>query len=77
MGVAIKDAFQYKDGRLYADMRRINRFVMTDFGIPGDNIAVYTPCTCCNGEYFFSHRRQKVQRGTMAGVIKCSITPEV
>ncbi len=77
IGGAVKDAFHYKDGKLFADMRFINRFVIQESGIPGENIAVYVPCTSCNGEYFFSHRRQKAQRGTMAGVIKCSITPEV
>lgn len=64
-------AFERRDGRLYADMRRINRILLERAGIPPDNIAVFRPCTCCNPDLFFSYRRQKTQRGTHAAVIKC------
>lgn len=70
-GDILKPAFSQKGASLYADMREVNRILMTKSGVPDKNIAIYTPCTCCNPAHFFSHRRQKSQRGTMAAVIVC------
>lgn len=70
-GTELKPAFKKTGGSLRADMRLINRILLEKVGIPSENITVYQPCTCCNAEYFFSYRRQKTQRGTMAAVIKC------
>ncbi len=67
----LESAFERRGGKLYADMRRINRILLERAGIPSENIAVFAPCTCCNPDLFFSYRRQKTQRGTHAAVIKC------
>lgn len=73
-GAELECAFERRADGLYADMRTINRLLLQRAGIPAENIAIYTPCTCCNPETFFSYRRQKTQRGTLAAVIKCKRT---
>jgi len=70
-GNEVSHAFSLCGKSLYADMREINRIILIRCGIPDKNISVYTPCTCCNENHFFSYRRQKSQRGTLAAVIKC------
>ena len=72
-GTVINEAFEIRQNKLFADMRKINRAVMLRCGIPNDNIAVYEPCTCCTPEHFYSYRRQKNNRGTMVAVIKCNL----
>ena len=68
-GASLEPSFRRTDDGIFADMRLINRILLERCGIPGENISVYTPCTCCTPEHFFSHRRQKEQRGTMSAVI--------
>ncbi|MBQ9940785.1 MAG: peptidoglycan editing factor PgeF [Clostridia bacterium] len=69
-GKELSCAFEEKKDGIYADMRFINRYLLVKSGVPEENIAIYTPCTCCNPSSFFSYRRQKEQRGTMSAVIK-------
>lgn len=64
-------AFKKTSDGWYADMTLVNRILLTESGVPAENIAVFPLCTCCNPRFFFSYRRQKTQRGTMAAVIKC------
>lgn len=42
-------------GRL--DLRAANRVVLLQMGVRGDKIATIGPCTACNPQRFFSHRR--------------------
>lgn len=70
-GEILEPAFSRQNGCIHADMQEINRILMVQSGLPKENIAVFTPCTCCNATHFFSHRRQNLQRGTMAAVIVC------
>jgi len=68
-GTLLEAAFRYTTDGLYADMRTINRILLERCGVKRENISIYTPCTCCTPEHFFSYRRQKDQRGTMSAVI--------
>lgn len=68
-GEVLRSAFRQTQDGLSADMRMINRILLEQCGVPQKNISIYTPCTCCTPEHFFSYRRQKEQRGTMSAVI--------
>ncbi len=51
------------------DLNLANETILRDAGIPAGNIAVMRLCTKCNGEHFFSHRRQGAIRGTLSAMI--------
>lgn len=58
-----------KDGRIYADLKRLNFLVLKESGLNEGNIEVSTLCTCCDPDEFFSHRYHKDKRGTMCAMI--------
>lgn len=58
-----------RDGKLFADLTGMNVRILTDAGIPRENIDVCTLCTCCHPEMFYSHRYTGGKRGTMCSVI--------
>ncbi|MGM9682407.1 MAG: peptidoglycan editing factor PgeF [Eubacteriales bacterium] len=53
-----------------ADIVSLNRDIITDCGVPCDNIDVSSPCTCCNPSLFYSHRYSHGMRGSMLSVIE-------
>lgn len=50
--------------RPHIDLKAINRELMLDFGVLPENIEVSEECTKTNSEYFFSHRRSGLNRGS-------------
>ena len=58
-----------KDGAYHADIRAMNKYVLQSAGLKDENIYVCDECTCCDGEKYYSHRRQKGHRGSMMNVI--------
>ena len=58
-----------KDGVYHADIKAMNKYVLLSAGLKEENIRVCPDCTCCDGEKYYSHRRQKGHRGTMMNVI--------
>lgn len=58
-----------ENGTLYADLKGMNIEILKSCGVPLENIDVCSYCTCCNGELFYSHRRQKGKRGAMMNLI--------
>lgn len=58
-----------KDGVYHADISAMNRAVLLSAGLKDENICVCGECTCCDGEKYYSHRRQKGHRGSMMNVI--------
>ena len=57
------------NGKYFCDLAGINEKLLTHCGVPQENIDVVDACTCCNSEYFFSHRYSGGLRGTMLNVI--------
>lgn len=73
VGAYGKRAFSYfapteKHGKFMGDLPAFTRDLMISQGILPQNVSQYPCCTCCDSR-FFSHRRQKGQRGTMAALI--------
>lgn len=56
-------------GKYQLDLWRANEIVLTEAGIPGDQIQVTDLCTCHNGEYLFSHRASQGKRGNLGAFL--------
>ena len=52
-------------GKYQLDLWECNRRVMTEAGIPDENISVTNICTCCNPDKLFSHRASHGKRGNL------------
>lgn len=57
------------DGRLFASLKGMNSAILCEAGVLPEHIDVCERCTCCDGELFYSHRRQAGQRGAHLNVI--------
>lgn len=51
------------------DLWTANRLILENAGILSKNICVTDLCTCCNSQYFHSHRATGGNRGNLAAVI--------
>ena len=56
-------------GKYMLDLKEVNRQILIHSGIPAENIDTADLCTCCNADYFHSHRATKGKRGTLALMI--------
>lgn len=54
---------------IYANLSLINKTLLSNFGVPEENIDLSGICTCCHGTEFFSHRQSKGFSGTFPSVI--------
>lgn len=59
-----------RDGRLYADLKAINREYLVACGVESRNIDLCGECTYCLGDKYYSHRRMRGERGTMLSIIR-------
>ncbi len=58
------------DGALHADLTGMNLEILSEAGVPGENIDVSADCTACAPEIYHSHRRTAGRRGAMgAGIV--------
>ena len=57
------------NGKLYANLKGMNLEILTASGVPEGNIDICAYCTCCNPEFFYSHRGQKGVRGALMNII--------
>ena len=56
-------------GKYQLDLWRANEIVLTDAGIPPEQIQVTDICTCHNSEYLFSHRASQGRRGNLGAFL--------
>ena len=45
-------------GRIHLNLRKLNRALLVDAGVPDQQISSVGPCTACTPNEFFSHRRE-------------------
>lgn len=57
------------DGKYMLDLEDVNREMISDCGVPKENISVSEICTRCENKRFFSHRGQGGTSGTLGGII--------
>ncbi|MDR1913462.1 MAG: peptidoglycan editing factor PgeF, partial [Clostridiales bacterium] len=55
------------------DLWRINESMLIEAGLKPENIDCAPLCTCCNSDLYFSHRRDKDARGSMASIISLGV----
>lgn len=56
-------------GKYQLDLWRANEIVLTEAGIPAEQIQVTDLCTCHNSAYLFSHRASHGKRGNMGAFL--------
>lgn len=59
-------------GKYQLDLWRANEIVLTEAGVPTENIQVTDLCTCHNDRYLFSHRASRGQRGNLGAFLGLS-----
>jgi len=57
------------NGKYLLDLPKLNRLVMTENGVPLENIISSDWCTSCHTDLFFSHRKEGGKTGRMASFI--------
>ncbi len=58
-----------KDGKYFAHVAKMNLWQLKNAGIPEENIDLFSLCTSCEEELFYSHRKSRGLRGTMLSVV--------
>lgn len=66
---AEKYIFQKENVKYFVDIKGINKEILKSVGIDENNIEISNICTMCSSDIFFSHRKMKLERGTMAAAI--------
>lgn len=56
-------------GKYQLDLWRANEIVLTEAGIPAEQIQVTDLCTCHNSDYLFSHRASHGKRGNLGAFL--------
>lgn len=62
-------ALAERDGKTFISLQNALLIQLSDAGIPEDNISLANMCTHCNGDLFYSHRRDKGKTGAMGSFI--------
>lgn len=57
------------NGKYQLDLWRANEIILTEAGIPEEQIQVTDLCTCHNSEYLFSHRASMGKRGNLGAFL--------
>ena len=61
--------FAKENGKFWLDLRETNKQILLKAGLKEENICVSDLCTCCNSNYFHSHRATAGSRGNLAAII--------
>lgn len=57
------------NGKYQLDLWRANEIVLTEAGVPAEQIQVTDLCTCHNSDYLFSHRASHGKRGNLGAFL--------
>jgi purine-nucleoside/S-methyl-5'-thioadenosine phosphorylase / adenosine deaminase len=68
-GPLAKASIELRDGKSFVDLRRLNRSILEDTGVPSDQIHQLGPCTSCAQDEFFSYRRDGIPTGRQISFI--------
>ena len=58
-----------REGKIFLDLRRLNRAILEKAGVPSHKIYRGGPCTSCAPDEFFSYRREKKATGRQLSFI--------
>lgn len=57
------------EGKYQLDLWLANKYIMSEAGIPDENITISGICTCCNSSLLYSHRASGGKRGNLAAFL--------
>jgi polyphenol oxidase len=60
---------EHREGKIFLDLRRLNRLTLKQAGVPSRQIFKVGPCTSCASEDFFSYRREHKETGRQISFI--------
>ncbi len=58
-----------KNGHYQLDLWKTNERILQDAGVPAEQIAVTSVCTCCNPDLLYSHRASHGMRGNLGAFL--------
>ena len=58
-----------ENGKYQLDLWAANQVILTEAGVPAEQIVTAGLCTCCNSDWLFSHRATHGKRGVMAAFL--------
>ena len=58
-----------KNGKSFVNLRRLNRDILRESGVPGKQLFEIGPCTACSPADFFSYRREQSETGRQISVV--------
>jgi len=58
-----------ENGKYHVSLQGLNVLTLKEYGIPDENITLSDECTCCKSDVYWSHRKTRGIRGTMAAII--------
>ena len=61
--------YRKENGKYQLNLWAANEIVLTEAGVPREQIAITNVCTCCNGDKLFSHRASQGKRGNLAAFL--------
>ena len=68
-GKIAEPCVENRAGKTYLDLRRLNRALLEQAGVPSRQIFEIGPCTSCSPDQFFSYRREKKETGRQISFI--------
>jgi polyphenol oxidase len=68
-GSLAKASIELRDGKSFVDLRRLNRSILEDAGVPSEQIYQVGSCTSCAKDDFFSYRRDGIPTGRQISFI--------
>jgi YfiH family protein len=68
-GKLVEDCVKKSAVASHLDLRRFNRAMLAQAGLPAERVFELGPCTCCAANEFFSYRRERKETGRQMSVI--------
>jgi purine-nucleoside/S-methyl-5'-thioadenosine phosphorylase / adenosine deaminase len=68
-GRMAESAVEFREGKIFLDLRRLNRAIIEQAGVPTTKIFSIGPCTSCTPDEFFSYRRERKETGRQISFI--------
>ena len=61
--------YRKEDGKYQLNLHKACEITLLEAGVKKEHLDITDLCTCCNPEFFFSHRASHGMRGNLAGVM--------
>ena len=61
--------YRKENGKYQLNLHKACEITLLEAGISKEHLDITDLCTCCNPEFFFSHRASRGMRGNLAGVM--------